>query len=361
MKKYTSFILILLSIFALSACNFASVNLTELSSKDSMAVLSYLSSGFIDEGFSQTTMSTGLVTIADTETTEIENELEEVNLYVDKLKALIDGGLANFGNVEETVSDNPLYQFMITFTIDTQVFNMYYNVDPVTTEISGILVIDSVEYEFVVESTLEDSDDLYDDDDDDDEMEDDDDDEYEDEEEYEDDDEVTTTTEDNVDGETSATPDETASNGLIRLSDSEDFEEKMVFTAYNGEDFVKVEYKVENEETKLEMTSHINGITKELSLKIEQEDDELKIEIEDGENSYTFKHETEDGQNEYKLEYEVNGVEGEVKVYETQNELGETVYVYEIEEEGHHKEVEHEDPDNDDDEQEDEEDESEEA
>lgn len=117
----------------------------------------------------------------------------------------------------------------------------------------------------------------------------------------------------------------------------EDDEEKIEFTSMLSEtDYVEVTYKIEDEEVKFEYVIYQNGeIVNESQIKIENEDDELKIEFSfvDGANSgeYEFKLETEDGENILKIEFYtmIDGVEseGEAKVKVMIDEVtGETYY-----------------------------------
>ena len=135
----------------------------------------------------------------------------------------------------------------------------------------------------------------------------------------------------------------------------------MVLTAYNGDNFVQVTYKIEVEddetETKFTLVSYIDGIEKEVFMKISVEEDEYKITIEEEGNEFTFKREVEDEETTYKLKYKVNGVEGEIKIIETVNDLGETVYEYKIKEGDVAKDVEKDEPGHHSDDDEDEEDE----
>ncbi len=150
----------------------------------------------------------------------------------------------------------------------------------------------------------------------------------------------------------------------------------MVLTAYNGDNFVQVTYKIETDdeetETKFTLVSYIDGVEKEVFMKISIEEDEYKITIEEEGNEFTFKREVEDdGEITYKLKYKVNGVEGEIKITESINDLGETIYEYKIkegdlevdterDEPDHHSDDEDDDDDNDDEENEDEEEDEEE-
>ena len=243
-------------------------------------------------------VSNGIVRLSDTDEPEINSELDQVNEYMDRLKEFMENGTDSFGNAVEGVSDNPLYTFMITFTVNEEEYVIYYNIDILTLEISGVLIIGDVEYVIEVTNTLADKYAL-DDDDDNDEIDDDDD-------------------EDSQEG------------------NQDETEHKMILTAYNGDDFVKVIYKIETDEdeteTKFTLISNIAGVEREVFMKISIEEDEYKITIEEDENEYTFKREIEDFETTYKLKYTVNGVEGEVKITETVNELGETVYEYKIKE-----------------------------
>ncbi len=338
MKKALVLLVTLSFVFTLSACTSAEldnlkdlINNETLSSRESLATLSYLSGSLMDIDSSETVVSYVPTKLAatDDEETEIEAELDIVNEYMDRLQEFMDNGTDSFGNAVEGISDNPLYLFMITFTVNEEVYSIYYNIDEVTLEISGILLIGDVEYQIEVTNSLLDNDALDNDDDDD---------EIDDEDQDED----------------------------IEEDEEDENEQKMVLTAYNGDNFVQVTYKVETDdeeiETKFKLVSNIDGVEKEVFMKISIEDDEYKITIEEEGNEFTFKREVEDGETTYKLKYKVNGVEGEVKIIETVNELGETVYEYKIQEGDKSVEVEKDEPghhSDDDDDEEDDEDEDE--
>ena len=319
MKKTLIFIITLGFVLTLSACTTTDLdklsdilNTEALSSKESLSTLAYLSGSLLDLDTTTTdpVASTGLVFLSDEEETdpdtEIETELDIVNEYMDRLQELMDNGTDSFGNAVEQLSDNPDYTFMITFTVNEEAYIIYYNIDILTFEISGIMIIGDVEYTIEVSNTLSDSDALDNDDDDD---------------EIDDEDE---------DSEDDASDNDDDGDEI----DDEETEQKMVLTAYNGDNFVQVTYKIETDneetETKFALVSYIDGIEKEVFMKISIEDNEFKITIEEDENEYTFKREVEDGETTYKLKYKVNGVEGEVKIIEYINDLGETVYEYRL-------------------------------
>lgn len=330
MKKALILIVTLGFVLTMSACTSADldklndiINSEALSSKESIATLSYLSGSLLDLEPVDPVVNTGITRLSNTTDTdtEIENELDIVNEYMDRLQEFMNNGTDSFGNAVEQVSDNLDYAFMITFTVNEEVFTIYYNVDVVTLEISGIMVIGDVEYVIEVSNTLVDSDDLEDDEEDD-------------------------AEEPDEDADEDAEEDE--DDELEEENQDEETEQKMVLTAYNGDDFVKVIYKVETDdeetETKFTLVSNIAGVEREVYMKISMEDDEYKIKIEEDGNEFTFKREIEDGETTYKLKYKVNGVEGEVIIIEKVNELGETVYEYKIKEGDKSSTVEKEEP-----------------
>lgn len=331
MKKLLIFIITLGFVVTLSACTTAELNNLKdmikndvLSSKESLATLSYLSGSFVDVDNNESVASSPRP-LANTEETEIETELDQVNVYMDRLKEFMENGTDTFGSAVEEVSDNPLYAFKISFTVNEETYFIYYNVDVSTLEISGILVIGDVEYVIEVSNSLLDKSELEND-------------------------------EEDVD-----TEDEDEDLEDLDL-DSEESEQKMVLTAYNGNNFVQVTYKVETDdeetETKFELKSNIDGVERKVFMKISVEEDEFKIKIEEDGNEFTFKSEVEDDEAVYKLKYKVNDVEGEVKIIEKVNDLGETVYEYNIKEGNKSSKVEKVEPDyhndNDDDDEEEE-------
>jgi hypothetical protein len=353
MKKIFGVIILSLIAIGFSACSMNGNDVTKLSSEESLSSMAYISANLLDLNAAQTPTS---LMLSDTDPLEVEDEIDEVNDYLVILKSFMENGSTNFGNIEVVESDRVLYENLINITVSGEVYSLYYNVDSVTDEVSGIFVIDDIEYEISAYNDLEDKDE-FEADDNDDEEDDFDNENDDDEEEFDnDDDDLEATSE--TDDEEDFNNDSDEEEGF-----DDENEEKMVLIARNGEDYIEMTYKVETEEdeveSKFEMKSSINNEIKEITIKIENEEDEYKVEIEDGNNYYEFKREIESDEIEYKLEYKVNGVEGEIKITETQDELGDTVYQYEIEEEGKSKEIEvDEDDDDDDDEEEIEEDEA---
>ncbi|MDT8336523.1 MAG: hypothetical protein RQ856_01695 [Candidatus Izemoplasmatales bacterium] len=362
MKKLLGIFVLAFMALGITACA-ATPTAGTLSSEQSLASMAYLSSNFLSLN-NDTTSNPLAFKLAD-ETFEVEEELETVNEYLELLKAFMENGATEFAQLQEQASDRAEYTYMINITATEEVYVLYYNVDAETSEISGIFVINGEEYTIEAYNNLEDKEEFEDDDDDED-----DEDEYDDEDGYEEDDndeddaddmsltkmsDVTTTEE-----ETTTTTEEevtTDSTSGATVGESDDSEKKMVLIARNGDNYIEMTYKVETEgeetKTKFEMKTFINDVEKEIVVEIKIENNEYKVEVQDGENTYDFKREVENDGVKYELKYEVNGIEGEIQILETTNDLGETVYIYEIEEEGKYKEVEMEDEDDDDDEEDD--------
>lgn len=324
MKKFYIASVALLLLLTLAGCsnlglNDSSDQGSKLSSQQALSSLAYLSASMLSvEASSEDNVSREFVFLSNhSETsTEIEQELEDVNIYLDKLKVFMDQGPDAFASVQTTGSDREEYEFMINAGVEESTYLIYYNVDPDTNELSGIIVVDNVEYVIAVENTLEDKYEL----------------------------EIETDVDDEDDDDEDDIDDED-----VDL----DIEQKITLVAFNGDDSIEVEYKYELEEdkmtTKFEMEKSIAGEETEILIKILQENDEYKVEIEEGDNHYEFKQETEDGETVFKLEYEVNGVTGDIKIIMTTTEDGETVYRYRIEEDGQDiVEVDLLDPDDDD-------------
>jgi hypothetical protein len=116
----------------------------------------------------------------------------------------------------------------------------------------------------------------------------------------------------------------------------EDEEKLEMISRLSEADYVKVTYKVEEDETKFSYrTYQLGELVNESSIKVEIEDQELKIRLSyregNNEGEYTFKFEEEDGKTILKISFEtlIDGVEaeGEAKVLVSIDELtGETYY-----------------------------------
>lgn len=343
MKKLFLVATLFVVAMTLSACTNTTkdvINEEVLSSEESLATLSYLSTGFLD--FSTPTVASNVLFLANGagEQTVIEGELDVVNVYFDRLKALIDNGVEDFGSVTEEDSDNELYDYKLTFTVNEEVYVIYYSIDPETAEMTGIIVVGTVEYTFEVVDNMK---------------------EYKYREE-----EKNSETDSTVNQETNQNSDDEVDDELDDEVEDEnetgEVETKMMLVAYSGDDYIKVIYKTEvedNETTiKFQMEQFIAGETKEVALKINTEDNEVKITVEEGENRYMFKQEIEDNVVMYKLNYTVDGVTGMVKITETTDELGNVTYDYHIVEADKDRHVEKQEPksngfdDDDDDEEE---------
>ncbi len=354
MKKLLLLGLAILTLGGLTACTDLEGDpqdqITEeiLSSEQSLATLSYLSTGFLD--FNNTSPDVSNImflsnTDEEEEPTVIEGELDEVNIYIDRLKALIDNGVESFGSVVEEESDNELYTYKLTFTVNEEVYIIYYNIDELTGEMTGIIVIGDVEYEFEVVDNIK---------------------QYEHNEEEKNEnhaeDNENTNKENNSNGNNSNNENndddddvdtdddelDTENEEDENDDDEEESESKMTLIATNGEDTIKIVYKTETDgeetETKFYIEKTIDGVTTESTLKISLEEDELVIAISEGEDEYKFKKEIEDGETIYKLQYKVDGVIGMVKIKEIIGEDGEVTYDYFIQEAGKERHTEKQEP-----------------
>mgnify|MGYP000877037857 CR=1 FL=1 len=292
--------------------------LSALTSEESLVTLSYLSNSLLNTA--PVTASSNVAFLSNGFTTVIEGELDEVNVYMDRLRVFMDEGTEGFGSITTTESDNPLYDSKLVFTVNELNFIIYYTTDEITGDITGLIIVDGIEY--VMEAYTEFSEDpetgegVIEEDDD----------ELDGEE----------TTEDELDAEE---PNE----------DSNNEESKMVMVATNGEDSIKVTYKSEKEDgeetLKFHMVETRAMIEREIKLKIKSEDDSYKVTVEEDGNEYSFKRNIEEGKVIYSLKYDVDGVKGEVKINETTDENGNVSYQYRIRENGKDSEVEKGKPD----------------
>lgn len=137
-----------------------------------------------------------------------------------------------------------------------------------------------------------------------------------------------------------------------KIEDKED-EFSLELIARKGEDFIVIEYESEFEDEiqkKYYIKQSINGIYLEKEITVEIEDDETKVEIKEGNDSYKLEKYSENGVTIYYLEYEVNNLDGEVFITESIDQLGKTTYSYHIKESGIEKDIDLDDPDDEDDE-----------
>lgn len=143
-----------------------------------------------------------------------------------------------------------------------------------------------------------------------------------------------------------------------KIEDKDD-EFSLELIARKGEDFIVIEYESEFEDEiqkKYYIKQSINGIYLEKEVSVEIEDEETKVEIKEGNDSYKLEKYSENGVTIYYLEYEVNNLDGEVFITESIDQLGKTTYSYHIKESGIEKDIDLDDPDDEDDEDDEDED-----
>ena len=137
---------------------------------------------------------------------------------------------------------------------------------------------------------------------------------------------------------------------------------ELELTARRNNDFIVIEYQSETSdeiETKYLVKQSINSVYSEKEINIEFEEDEIKVEIIQGEDQFLLEKFSENGSVVYFMEYEVNGLDGEVYITESIDEFGKTIYSYHITEGEYERDIDLEDPDDEDDEEQEDEDEDE--
>jgi len=300
-----------LSVFVLAGCqseNITISNPTFESSEEVYAFSALSATSLLHQEVSSVTYgnlsyqdtSLKFSTLADEETLAVEDEMDELNKYLNIMEKFL--GNNNGLGVSVVASDTVDYETKMVF-------------------VTRNLLSEEVTYEvYYNETTLVDEDEDLEDEAD---------------EEEEEEEEIETQLEGMmiVDG---------VQYTLVGTREYEDGEEEITMKAYlDDNNYVKVKYELEEEERKFKFEVKIDGVvTSRTEVQVEEEDDETKIELEfiegNAEGYYEFKLETEDGVQQIKIEYEVtdefgNTEEGEIKVCVIVDEItGETTYEYEV-------------------------------
>lgn len=263
-------------------CGSTSLSETPMSNTTSVAALSYISSGFIEsevalnedpEAFFPIYLSNAHFTPPGTTTTKVEGEIGYVNIYLDKLKVFMDDGFDSISIDDDVASDNPEYDFMFSYSVEGELFKIYYNFNEETGVSEGILIANDVTYDLEIEDNLTESESL-------------------------------------------------------------DTKRNIILNAVNGDNSITIDFEIKTDEDGskeyLEVTKNIEGIESIVTIEIKDNEDTFKVSITDGDNSYDFKVETTDEVSHYKLNYIVDGVIGTAKITESVNEDGDLVYDYKI-------------------------------
>ena len=82
-------------------------------------------------------------------------------------------------------------------------------------------------------------------------------------------------------------------------------EYKMEIVARSGQDYIKIEYKTETDDETVreyQIQEYINGVETEKEVKIEIEGDEVKVEMQEGENEYLLEQYLRNGSTTYYIE-----------------------------------------------------------
>lgn len=113
-------------------------------------------------------------------------------------------------------------------------------------------------------------------------------------------------------------------------------ESKLSLSATNGSDYVDIEYITEttDEEAtkKFNVEKSIGGIIDIKEIKVVQEEDSMKVTINDDISKYDLKKKTEDGELWYMLDYTIDGEKGKANIYIDVDIDNNPVYRYEIRE-----------------------------
>lgn len=298
MRKVLQFVTVISFIVLLFGCGSTAISEKPMAFDSSVASMSYISSGFVEAEIALTdsdspdTYNTIYLSRTWTydkpqTTTSFEGELDYINIYMDKLKIFMDDGFDSIQVENTNESDKDEYDYMFSYSVESESFIVYYNIDEDTLNVSGILISDGYEYDLEVTDNTE--------------------------------------TEDN------------------------ETKQDLYLTATSGENSIEIHYRTIHEDNeskqKLSITKDINDVESELEIEIKEEaDTTFKVSIDDGVNSYGFKLNYTDEGIHYKLDYDIDGVKGFVLIRETTDENGEIVYTYQIHENGKVVDVEKEKP-----------------
>lgn len=296
-------ITVLVIAFTIAGCESPQRNEPEVIIRDDnqLGMLAYISTALLEERVEENIVSNSYLTQLsmfnngkknDSET-DLEDELDRINVYVDKLKSFIEHGTEGFGSITEQESDRPEYEFMLKVIVEEEEYILYYNYDPDTGDSSGVFIMDGTEYEIDAEETV-----------------------------------------------------------LESISEEDESKTFLQLMVRNGSDMIIISYESKQEEGEskqiFSLKSSISNNVEIYEIELKTEEDEFVLTITEGENVFKFKYDTEDEEASYKLDYIIDGTRGKVRIVERTNEDGETFYIYRIQEGNQKVEIELEDPDNDD-------------
>ncbi len=317
MKKFLFVLLGALGFMSFTACNALPGQNDVLATNSEIYAFSAISSASL---LGNTQTATPVVkTLSDTEETLIEQEVEDINKYLNMIEQFL--GSNNGFSIESQTSDRVEYANKIVFTsvdlLGNQVVHILYYNEVLATETA---MVDDLEEEITEEDTEVDTEDE-------------------------------TEVEDEEEDESEFEDQETTLSGILVMNDLEysvtgkkeieDNEEKIeIVSAIDSLNYVKVVSKLEDNERKYFYEVVEEGVvTTSSKLKIEEEDNETKVNLEyvqgTTSGSFEFKRELEDGEDIIKIQYEINdGVtveQGEVKILVITDPLtGDTTYQYKV-------------------------------
>ncbi len=289
-----------------------------LNDNESFIFSTYLSSGLLSSLTSDSTMNNRLnddifsaqylsntTTTATNSGLNVEPELDNVNIYFDKLKSFMDNGADSVLSIQEEPSTNSNYEQQVTYTLEGITYIVYYTLtnvsgqdmadtttDTVTTtessetttdtkdnfsqyfQLEGLMIIDGVEYNLTGFSTVGDN------------------------------------------------------GGQNMWFETED--------SNHTSNHVKVTIKDEAGNQKFSINSMIDGVEKSSDLKFVQEggNTNILLNLYDGNETsfYHFKKINEDNKTIYMLNYIVGGINGRIQIFVSIDENGNPIYTYHINE-----------------------------
>jgi hypothetical protein len=311
MKKIALIVTTLMITLGIFACNTSSTNTVFEENSDIYAFSAISSVDLLSTSQVQTTGKALSILLADNVEPIVSDQLDELNKYLNMMEKFLGDG-NRFSFVEE-ISDHVEYTHKIVFSSvdiagESVVYIFYFN-EALLDEVSETSMTD------LSDTTIEPD---------------------EDEEDEKDEDEFENQ-ETSISGLLVIGTKEYAVSGKKEIEENE---QKIEIRSEIDElNFVEVISKVEGGERKFQYTVSVDGIVTQTEVKIEQEDNEQKIELKflagEAKGEYTFKQETEDGETILKIEYKIenDGVfeEGEIKVLVVVDPVtGETTYNYYI-------------------------------
>ena len=343
MKRIVMIVALAIGAISLMGCNSMSFgNQDVFESNEEIVAFSAISSASLLELNQKATPQSLSMLLSDEPRLIVEDQIDDINKYVNMMEKYVSS--ANGLAVSDTVSDRSEYEFKVIFSSvnllgEPVEYFLYYNESTVSLNETDVQATD-MEITTTEPDEIDALDDITETDEEESEI------------------EEPTTTEQDEDEDENNQEDQDESEvflqGILVLEGTEysvtgkqeieDDETKIEITSWiDQENYVNVVSKIEDDERKFFYEVVVDNVVESSSkIKIEEEDDEMKFELEfiSGaiQGKYEFKQEMEDDAQIIKIEYEVNDgtttEKGEIKIKViVDEETGDTTYSYAIESE----------------------------